>query len=131
VRKLTWFPLLILAVAALAFGACGGDDDDANGGADTGSPDAGGAAETAEVEAMDFAFTPKAIEATVGETLTVTFGNVGSAPHTFTIDEFAVDQELEAGADAVEVPVTPNEIGEFNFFCRFHSQMVGTITVTQ
>lgn len=119
-----WMRLLgaLFALALLA-AACGGDDTppDENGGSPADSPADGGGA---DLTIVDFGFTPTELSVTDGQTITVT--NIGETSHTFTTDDEAIDETIGAG-ETVEVPLTGVTSGGFH--CRFHSQMVGTLTV--
>jgi plastocyanin len=46
--------------------------------------------------------------------------------HTFTTDDDAIDETIDAG-QTVDITLTGVTTGGFH--CRFHSQMVGTLTV--
>jgi plastocyanin len=120
--------LLALTVAGmLVLAACGGDDDSADGDAapvelpgtvnDEGTETVSG--DQVDLEADDFSFGPTFLEADGGTTLTVTVENVGDAPHTFTIDDADIDEELDPGASA-EVEVTVPDSGSLAFYCRLH-----------
>ena len=137
----------------LAAAACGGDGD--NDAADGGTPAATGAtAETGStgndtgryggggdggdggedegagastVQANNFAFDPVELEIAPGEDLTLKNGNANT-PHTFTIDGTDVDVELAPLAE--EQATIDLERGTYDFFCRLHPQMEGTLTVT-
>lgn len=95
-----------------------------------GSEDVAGSSE-AEVELDDFYFGPTVLEGEAGQQLTVMLFNEGDAPHTFTIDELGVDEELEPGTADVTVEVTFPESGALPFYCRFHESggMVGGLSV--
>jgi plastocyanin len=116
-----------LAAGALALGllgsACGGDDDGGttNGG---GNGDDGGG--STAVSMRDFSFTPASVTVSSGDTISLT--NEGEASHTFTIEDGAIDEELEPGASA-DVTVDL-EAGEYEFICEFHPQMTGRLTVS-
>lgn len=102
----------------------GGRYDYGDGGGD-GSDD-GGQGE-ADVIVNNYAFAPSELEAPAGSDLTVKNGNP-STPHTFTIDGTDIDVELEPTKVAgVTLDLDP---GDYDFHCRFHSQMTGTITIT-
>jgi len=118
--------LPILLIAALA-AACGGGDSDESSGTGTDSE----TRETIEVTAKDFSFTPAKLKGEVGRAFEVTLTNSGDATHTFTIDEFNVNEEVASRTETT-VLVTPAEPGEFNYYCRFHQTqgMQGAITVT-
>jgi plastocyanin len=115
------FALTLLAAA------CGGDDDDGGNGGGNGeeSPtetDEGGGG--ADLTIVDFGFSPTALEVTEGQTITVS--NIGETSHTFTTEVEAIDEEIGPG-ETVEVTMTGVSSG--GFLCRFHPQMVGTLTV--
>ena len=125
-----WF---VVGLVALMLGAvaCSSDSSDTEGTTDTettedatGATGATGAG--AAVEATDFQFAPDTI--TVQENDVLTFTNASdSTAHTFTVDTTEIDVELEAGnSEAIDVEIQP---GVYDFECRFHSQMTGTLTV--
>jgi plastocyanin len=113
-------------VLTLTLIACGGGEEDAGGSAKN---------ELTPIElditARDFAFDPADLTGSVGQNIEVTLANTGSAPHTFTIDEYNVDEEVPAGEE-VSFTILPSEPGEFNFYCRFHQDqgMFGAIIAT-
>jgi plastocyanin len=117
----------LIALTLLA-ASCSGDDDTPpaeNGGSATESPsespaDGGGA----DLTMVDFGFSPTALSVTEGQTITVT--NIGEASHTFTTDDGAVDETVGPG-DSADISLTGVATGDFH--CRFHPQMVGTLTV--
>jgi plastocyanin len=73
---------------------------------------------------VDFGFSPTVLSVTEGQTITVT--NIGESSHTFTTDDGVIDESVGPG-ESVDVDLTGAASGEFH--CRFHSQMVGTLTV--
>ncbi len=115
--------LALAFAAALIATGCGGDD----GGGDAGGNGNGGDAATT-VTARDFAFAPTSVTVEPGEVIEVE--NTGEASHTFTVEEgeeHLIDVEISPGAtENVTVDV---ESGEYEFYCRFHPQMTGTLTV--
>ena len=123
-----WMSLLgaLFALALLA-ASCGGDDTppDQNGGSPSESPsDAGDGGGGADLTAVDFGFSPTELSVTEGQTITVT--NIGETSHTFTTDDDAIDETVGAG-ETVQITLTGVATGGFH--CRFHPQMVGTLTV--
>jgi plastocyanin len=79
------------------------------------------------VTATNFAFTPPNPTVAAGETITFTDAHP-STPHSFTVDGTDIDEVASAGAPVdIVIDLDP---GEYDFFCRFHSQMQGTLTVT-
>lgn len=139
--------LTALAVLALTMAGCGGGDttievpdtDDipleepgAEDTGDTGTDDTGdtGAVESVTLEASGTDFTPAEFAVSAGEA-EITVENTGDTPHTFTIDELAVDEEIPPGE---QVTVTFDaEPGTYDFVCTYHegAGMVGTMTVTE
>jgi plastocyanin len=130
----SWMSLLsaVFALTLLA-ASCGGDDTppDQNGGSPSESPaespaespsDGGGGG--ADLTIVDFALSPADLSVTEGQTIEVT--NIGETSHTFTTDDDAIDETIPAG-ETVEIDLTGATSGGFH--CRFHSQMVGTLTV--
>jgi plastocyanin len=98
--------------------------------ADHGSEDVTGESEI-ELELDDFYFEPTVLEGEAGQRLSLTLFNEGEAPHTFTIDEQTVDEELQPGDEDVTVEVTFPDSGALVFYCRFHAGggMVGGLSV--
>jgi plastocyanin len=104
--------------------AGGGRYDYGPGGADGGS---GSGDVDADVVADNYAFAPAVVEATAGSPLSVGNAN-GGTPHTFTIDGTDVDVELEPMA--VEEVTLDLDPGTYDFHCRFHASMTGTLTIS-
>lgn len=72
-----------------------------------------------------FAFSPAAITASVGQTITFTNGD--SAPHTATLDDGScTTANLPSGASGGLVFTAP---GTYPFHCAVHPDMKGTITI--
>jgi plastocyanin len=122
-----WMSLLaaLFALTLLA-SACGGDDDDGGGngggnGEESPAEDGGGGA---DLTIVDFGFSPTELSVTEGQVITVS--NIGETSHTFTTEDDAIDEEIGPG-ETVEVTMTGVSSG--GFLCRFHPQMVGTLTV--
>ncbi len=119
------------AALALTLAACGGDDSDDTGGADTvadvaEADEASDAADSsAAITIAEFAFDGVA-EVSVGTTVVVT--NTDGAQHTWS----AVDGTFDSGAlgQGESFEFTFTEPGEFEYFCNFHPSMTGTIVVT-
>jgi plastocyanin len=107
-----------------------GDDDsgryDYGGGGDQGEDDGGGGGPHVDVQANNFAFSPTDVEIEAGEDIHVRNGNA-STPHTFTVD--GTDIDLDLSPQQVQEAVIDLEPGTYDFVCRFHPQMTGTLTV--
>ncbi len=78
------------------------------------------------IEIVDFTFAPKEVTVAVGDTLTWT--NLDGAVHTVTGEENELLLSDDLSQDAT-YEVTFDEAGTFEYFCKFHRNMVGTITV--
>jgi len=126
-RRTHLLPALLLA--AVALGACGGDDGHGDAHGDAGAPAEG--ARTVEVSADDFAFDPAEITAEAGEDLAIALTSEDMV-HDLTIDE--LDFHVDAGrGDTVEGGLTVDEPGEYTYYCSVPGHrsagMEGTLTV--
>ena len=87
----------------------------------------GGAALAADhaVAISGFAFSPKAVTVTVGDTITWT--NSDATAHTATADDGSFDTgDLDKGDSK---SVTFDKAGSFTYYCRFHPFMKATVEV--
>lgn len=115
--KLTRFALVLSTSLVLA--ACGG------GGEEGGDGGGGGGTTTDSVTMVDNAFEPADPVVATGSTLALT--NEGAAIHSFTIGDEGIDQDVEPGAESsVDISL---EAGEYEFICKYHPEMTGTLTV--
>lgn len=69
------------------------------------------------VEGDEYMFSPKAISLTKGETVKITFKNMGKLPHNLVITELGVSTKTIAGGQTDSVTVTANKTGMYSFFC--------------
>lgn len=69
------------------------------------------------VEGDEYMFSPKAIALTAGETVKITFKNMGKLPHNFVITELGVTTATIAGGQTDSVTVTADKSGMYSFFC--------------
>jgi plastocyanin len=136
---------LLAGVLALAAAGCGGDDDGGgSASATTAAPETtsapettaaqttaagGGAEDEFQLTASGFAWDKTSLEMAAGTEVKVEVTNDDSAPHSFTFDDASVDQPVAAGEDA-SVTFTAPDAGEYQFRCKFHGSMTGTVTVT-
>jgi plastocyanin len=111
--------MIVALLAGLGLGACGDDDDDDG---DVATEEGGGAA---AMTIVGFAFDPAELAISSGDTIEVT--NEDDTRHTFTSEDAGFDEELDGGSSA-SVTVTA-EPGTYDFMCRIHTNMKGTITV--
>lgn len=139
----------LVALPALALGACGGDEDyvdEGPGGAATPRPtqppssngdDNGGASEREIVVVMkDNLFEPKDLELKVGEKVTIVVKNEGIAVHNMHVlskaaegKDFASKALVNPGSDD-DFQVQFKNAGTYNFQCDYHlPAMAGKIVV--
>ena len=131
----------LLAALALVGAACNNDDATVGEETDTGAATTEPASETTPpppetsdigstgvtVSATNFQFTPPNPTVASGETIVFRDAHP-STPHSFTVDGTDIDA-VASGMQSVDV-VIDLDPGEYDFHCRFHSQMQGTLTVT-
>jgi plastocyanin len=131
--------VLVLAVAACG-GYGGGNDDESEGGSTTiggmtaqlhGTKDVSNESGKVEIEMYDDYFEPTILKGKPGRKITLELKNEGENPHTLTVSEQGVDQEVQPGEEA-EADVTFPQSGELTFVCRFHEGrgMVGALEVS-
>jgi len=82
---------------------------------------------TQTVQLQDFDFSPSCIGAPAGTRLTLQ--NTGAAPHTFTINDTPIDQQVDPGAGG-EVTLTGLAPGTYPVICTIHPQMKATLVVS-
>jgi heme/copper-type cytochrome/quinol oxidase subunit 2 len=87
-----------------------------------------------EVEGGSFYYKPNEITTKRGEEVTILLNSVDMM-HDFVIDELNVKSEIAKAGSSTRVTFTPNEVGEFEFYCSVGNHramgMVGTLIVTQ
>lgn len=110
--------VIVLAAALLVGSVVGLTRDRDDGGGETAGPGA--------VEIADFAFGPEVLTVAVGAT--VTWTNTDDATHTVTADdgETLASEDLKADDTFAKTFEAP---GSFEYICKFHPNMRGTITV--
>jgi plastocyanin len=130
---------LLVGVLALAAAGCGGDGDDGGGAsATTAAPETtsaptttatGGGGNELQLVAADFAWDKTSLEMTAGSEVSVEVRNEDTAQHSFTFEAASVDEVVPGGEDATATFTAP-AAGSYEFRCRFHGSMTGTVTVT-
>lgn len=130
---------LLVVTLALGAAACGDDDDDASGattttGGTTETTEAGEAGDSDEsdgnvvaITIANFAFVPADATAAAAAEVHFEVVNQDTTAHTFTIDGTDVDIAVAPGA--TEGRDTTLEAGDYEFSCRIHPSMTGTLTV--
>lgn len=83
------------------------------------------AATTHEVAIKGFKFRPANLTVAVGDT--ITFTNMEGIPHTASANNGSFDSGTLGRNDAADVVVTADMAG--GFFCKFHPNMKGDITI--
>jgi plastocyanin len=131
----------LVGVLALAAAGCGGDGDDGGSASattvdteTTAAPETtaaagGGGEDEFQLTAADFAWDTTSLEMASGAEVRVEVTNADTVQHSFTFDEASVDEVVAAGEDAT-VSFTAPAAGSYEFRCRFHGSMTGTVTVT-
>ena len=124
----------VLAVAVLALGACGDDDDEAS--------------TSIDATASEFKFEPDSWTVPVGQEFTIAFENDGSVEHEWAVIKRGQDIESEAGfaedkvlfeveaipaGESTTEKFTVDEAGTYQVICaietHFDAGMEGTLTV--
>jgi plastocyanin len=130
----------LAGVLALVAAGCGGDDGGGSASGATAAPETtsapattaatgGGGEDEIQLTASGFAWDKTQLEMTAGSEVKVEVTNDDSAPHSFTFQEASVDQTVDGGENAT-VTFTAPDAGEYQFRCKFHGSMTGTVTVT-
>lgn len=119
--------VVILFVVALVGAACGGDEggSDATGGSDNGGD---AAATSTQLTAADFQFQPSDVTVAAGGS--IEFVNEDDAKHSFTASDANIDQDVDPKASAT-VDVADAEPGTYDYVCKYHSDMTGTLEITE
>jgi plastocyanin len=110
----------VAVVAALTLAACNG-----GGGGDAGGGGGGGGATSLSL--VDNSFEPADLTVSSGDTVEVS--NDGQNPHTVTIEEAGIDEEVQPG-QSTSITIDAGA-GEYTMICRFHQSvgMEGKVTV--
>ena len=119
----------LLLMAALLLGGC------APGGGSPGTGTAPPVATTSTAGASNAAATITIKDFKYGEPLTVAPGtvvtvtNMDSAPHTVTAEKGQAFDAQVGGGGATVTFTAPSEPGSYPYFCTYHPNMKGTLTV--
>ena len=85
-----------------------------------------GFAETIKIEVKNLVFSPAKVTAHVGDT--IEWANADFVAHTATAKNHEFDVQLPANKSGQTVL---KKAGTIDYFCRFHPNMTGTITVEE
>ncbi len=85
------------------------------------------------VSGSEFSFNPQAITVKLGEKVRLTFNNVGSAPHDWTIEGLGIKTKTIGRGARDVIDFTALEGGTFNIYCSVpghrEAGMVGRLVV--
>lgn len=142
-HRLTGLALALLASTSFVLAACGDDDADTSGAADTAANTGhgeGGHEETSEVadgarevevRASSFAFDPDELTVTAGEDVAIVLTSEDIL-HDFTVDELDAHVVAEGGETATG-GLRAEEPGEYTYYCTVDGHreagMEGTLLV--
>lgn len=93
-----------------------------------------GSGRSVVISGSEFAFAPGEMHGAAGETISLTFRNEGTVPHTFTLPAADADTGSVAPGATVTINLTaPLESGEYEYLCSFgghpEAGMVGSLIV--
>lgn len=85
------------------------------------------------VEGSEFAFDMKEIMVKKGDTVKISFKNVGKFKHDWVVDEFDARTEIIEGGKTSEVTFVADQVGTFEYYCSVMEHraqgMVGNLIV--
>lgn len=85
------------------------------------------------IEGNEFAFTPSTLTLKNGQTVKITFKNMGKYPHNWAIAALNVTTKTIQPAEQDTIEFTPNKTGTFTYTCTVDSHaekgMKGTLTI--
>jgi plastocyanin len=110
----------VLALSGTGAAGCGDDE-----GAEASAAAPPAAAGDVEVDIAEFLYEPETVTVATGST--VTWTNRDQAPHTATARDDSFDTGTLKQGDAGDIAL--DQPGTYEYFCRFHQFMNGTITV--
>lgn len=124
---------LALLGAALAIGlvaaACGGGGSSSSETTTPAQPPAtspGGGSTSTTLTMQNIAFSPTSLSVATGSTIDL--DNKDSVEHTFTVDGQDVDVDIQPSSTATAT--IDLAAGSYDFHCKIHPSMTGTLTVT-
>jgi nitrosocyanin len=69
------------------------------------------------VSGNEYSFVPSSLNLKKGETVKVTFKNVGALPHDLVVDELGLKTKVVKGGDTDTVTFTADKTGTFEMYC--------------
>ena len=82
--------------------------------------------EASTVEIADFSYAPACVTVDAGSSLELR--NVGQAPHTYTVNDTAIDENVDAGSSTT-VDLAGIAAGTYEVTCTLHPQMEGALQI--
>ena len=73
------------------------------------------------VEGSEFSYNPTSIDLAKGESVRLTFKNVGTVPHNLVIDELGVTTKTIDPGESDTVEFTATDSGSYTFYCSVDS----------
>jgi len=132
-RSLRVVAAALVGVLMLAAGGCGGDEGGSasgNASATTAASGGGGGGEELKLTAKDIKWDTTTLQLTSGTSYRVEVTNDDSVEHNFTFEQASANTDVEGGENAT-VTFTAPAAGSYEFFCKYHPQVMrGTVTVT-
>jgi len=120
---------LMAAIASLVLVAAACSSNDTGSSGTTTPPaasSAGGGSTSTTLTMQNIAYNPTSLSVATGGT--VSLDNKDSVTHTFTVDGQNVDVTVDGGTTgsaSIDIPA-----GSYDFHCKIHPSMTGTLTVT-
>ncbi len=85
------------------------------------------------VAGNEFSFSPSSITVKKGQTIKITFKNVGKYPHNFTISDLNLHTKTLQPGETDSIEFTADKVGTFEYMCTVDSHaekgMKGTLIV--
>lgn len=122
--------IVIGVIAWLTFGGSSKNNNTtSNSSSGSSSSQSSQAVSTDAVTIQNFAFSPASI--TVKKGSTVTWTNNDATGHTVTESDGQTGPASQLLSNGQKYSFTFNQTGTFRYHCTIHSEMTGTVTVTQ
>jgi len=121
--------VLLASIVALSSAACSSGGGGGGGGGDTNDcTDLSKSGSTFTIHIQGFEFRPTCFTASASQAISIVNGD--DAVHSFTIQGTSVDVDIPANqtfnGESVSGVVEP---GTYDFVCKYHPEMKGTVTV--
>lgn len=85
------------------------------------------------VDASEYKFTPKVLNAKVGDRIRLTLTNAGRMPHDWRLDEFSAATQILQPGQTETIEFVASAAGSFEFYCSVNTHrsmgMVGVLNI--